>query len=51
MKHTPKLFYIDVVIALDDTSIEIVCDADYWATNKRWATQLRRDVLLVAENG
>ncbi len=50
MTWTPRLFYIDLVIDLDPTSIEVVCDADYWATNRRWEKQLRRDVVLVPAN-
>jgi hypothetical protein len=51
MSWTPKLFYIDLVLDLNTTSIEVVCDADYWAQNRRWEKQLRRDVMIVRTDG
>jgi hypothetical protein len=45
-----KLFYIDLTLDLDPKSIEVVCDADYWANNRRWEKQLRRDVKIVPHN-
>jgi hypothetical protein len=50
MTWTPKLFYIDLVIDLNATNIEVVCDADYWAENRRWK-QIRRDVMIVRTDG
>lgn len=49
MTWTPRLFYFEVVVDLDPTSIEVVCDADYWAQNRRWK-QIRRDVVIVNKN-
>jgi hypothetical protein len=45
-----KLFYIDLTLDLDPKSIDVVCDADYWANNRRWEKQLRRDVKIVPQN-
>lgn len=40
----PYLVHVDVCKDLSPDTIELLCDADYWANNQKHRRQLRRDV-------
>jgi hypothetical protein len=46
----PKLLYVDLAVDLTPDTIELVCDADYWALRRQTSRQIRRDVRLVRAN-
>lgn len=40
----PYLVHVDVCKDLSPDTIELLCDGDYWANNRKQRRQLRRDV-------
>jgi hypothetical protein len=49
--YRPVLVHIDQLKDFDEPSIELVCDADYWAINKKTRRQIRRDTKVIKANG